>query len=211
MKTAGRRERHAIQADAGGRTCGRRSHARRSSSRGIAAGAAAVSHLRAGRGIQNATAALGGCNTAIVRAGMHCNGRSDGRASAAWPGLRRICILAGPARCPGGRMHRAPVKGALPNRSLRHRLTSHASPEDSASPVFRRVTGRDGELTTSARWRTAQVFAGGCGCSASDCTQCERDERRGDGCSCVACNCTQSVEQHCASTETVASAQETGA
>jgi hypothetical protein len=34
---------------------------------------------------------------------------------------------------------------------------------------------------------------GGCGCSASDCTQCERDERRGDGCSCVACNCTQSV------------------
>ncbi len=35
------------------------------------------------------------------------------------------------------------------------------------------------------------------------CTQCERDERRGDGCSCVACNCTQSVEQQCASTETV--------
>jgi hypothetical protein len=44
---------------------------------------------------------------------------------------------------PGGCMQRAPVKGASPSRSLRHQLTSHASPEDSASPVFRRVTGRD--------------------------------------------------------------------
>jgi hypothetical protein len=89
MESAGGEARHAIQAGAGARTCGRWSHAWRSSSRGIAAGAAAASHLRTGRGVQNATAAPGRCNAAIVQAGMHCNGRSDGRAAAAWAGLRR--------------------------------------------------------------------------------------------------------------------------
>jgi hypothetical protein len=137
----------------GARTCGRCSHARTSSSRGIAAGAAAASHLRAGRGIQNGRAGRlqrGDCTGGHAaqrpqrwaRHGRGCGGAAGGGGAAAARGPHAVAQHV--------RLLQRP-RGPYAHRAARTHRRSAAATE------------RERERSARARWQTRMRTGTGCG------------------------------------------------